>query len=158
MLTFARQGASMPSSTRMHTYAHVCSRMLVKVVPRRVALENGAMPAGEAAAKQHLQELSKEEEAAIVNAEAAVVGGLVKHVIPRVDDSASREDLLMLLDNLVGAASAAGAPQFTCFTSTKVQMLCEDRLMLLHNLVGAASTAGTQFTCFTSTKSTSADT
>ncbi len=131
--------------------------MLVKVVPRRVALENGAMPAGEAAAKQHLQELSKEEEAAMVNAEAAVVGGLVKHVIPRVDDSASREDLLMLLDNLVGAASAAGAPHFTCFTSTKVQMLC-DRLMLLHNLVGAASTAGTQFTCFTSTKSTSADT
>ena len=99
----------MPSCTRMLTYAHVCSRMLVKVVPRRVALENGAMPAGEAAAKQHLQELSKEEEAAIVNAEAAVVGGLVKHVIPRVDDTASREDLLMLLDNLVGAASGGAA-------------------------------------------------
>ena len=93
------------------------------MVPRRVALENGAIPAGEAAAKQHLQEPSKEEEAAMVNAEAAVVGGLVKHVIPRVDDTASREDLLMLLDNLVGAASAAGTPQFTCFTSTKVQML-----------------------------------
>ena len=93
--------------------------MLVKVVPRRVALENGAIPAGEAAAKQHLPEPSKEEEAAMVNAEAAVVGGLVTHVIPRVDDTASREDLLMLLDNLVGAASAAGTPQLTCFTNTK---------------------------------------
>jgi hypothetical protein len=46
------------------------------VVPRRVAVQNGAVPAGEAK-----QQPSKDE--ASVNAEAAVVVGLVRHMILR---------------------------------------------------------------------------
>ena len=54
------------------------------MVARRVAVQNGAVPAGEAK-QQH----SKDE--ASVNAKAAVVGGLVKHMILRETTNTSRK-------------------------------------------------------------------